>query len=437
MSPSLLPAACCCLDATLSCTPVSLLSVSVAARTSPDFPTLGFPWSLPFLGIVFSLQRHFARFHDWVVDTGAVMGDGVSWSVGFVCCPPVVIVGADPRVVEHILKTQFARYEKGARFRHIMQPFVHTGIFNTDGSEWKRQRKVGAHLFTTRALKVGATAALLSNTIAARTHTLCYRRCSLVLLCVVCCAASLSLSLSLSLFCICAVTKQDMSAAFRHNIARALAILEEHVDSERTFDVQDFFFRFTLDTFAEVTFGETVGGLTATDTDTTATAAVTGSAAVTAGRDPGKPSFAVAFDVAQREIAARFYGPAWPLKKLLNFGSERRLSAALATLDECGRDIVERARQRHEMAQQKATAATAADQHAEAHPGVDLLSRFIQYAAETVSPLLRRPIQAGLASAIGCCCVLSLATRVTPQCSIQLLLLSCAALTWPVLHLVL
>jgi cytochrome P450 len=277
---------------------------------------------LPVLGIVVSLQHHFPHFHDWIVQLASSFGDGVSFSVGFICGPPVIFVGADPRVVEHVLKTNFSRYEKGPRFREIMFPFVGNGIFNTDGEAWRRQRKVGAHLFTSRALK------------------------------------------------------EDMAAVFRCNCDRALQLLSLHAERGSSFDLQNVYFRFTLDTFAEVTFGETVGCLNGSAPEDVVAAPL---------------PFALAFDVAQREIAARFYGPAWPLKRMLNIGSEKRLAAAIRTLDQCSRDIVQRAQLRHftvkqlQQQMQKHSAVAINPQPGSTTGGADLLSRFIQYAEETVS----------------------------------------------------
>lgn len=75
------------------------------------------------------------------VDVAHELGDGVTWSSGMLCSPPFIYIGADPALVEHVLKTAFWKYEKGTWFRDTMRVFLGDGIFNVDGKEWQKQRK--------------------------------------------------------------------------------------------------------------------------------------------------------------------------------------------------------------------------------------------------------------------------------------------------------
>jgi hypothetical protein len=71
-------------------------------------------------------------------------GDGKTWGMG-----PALMV-SDPDCVKHILKDNFANYEKGVEFRTAFQDLLGDGIFNTNGAKWKTQRKTGVKIFTRR-----------------------------------------------------------------------------------------------------------------------------------------------------------------------------------------------------------------------------------------------------------------------------------------------
>ncbi|KAK1297523.1 Cytochrome P450 86B1 [Acorus calamus] len=51
------------------------------------------------------------------------------------------VVTADPRNLEHLLKTRFASFPKGPYFRGTVRDLLGEGIFNADDEEWRRQRK--------------------------------------------------------------------------------------------------------------------------------------------------------------------------------------------------------------------------------------------------------------------------------------------------------
>mmetsp|Transcript_97063 Transcript_97063/g.222451 ORF Transcript_97063/g.222451 Transcript_97063/m.222451 type:complete len:451 (-) Transcript_97063:209-1561(-) len=84
------------------------------------------------------------RFHD---DTGAdtvCFGGGLlSHLLNF-----WFTTTRDPKVVEHMLKTKFHKYEKGPDFHYAMQDLLGNGIFNVDGQLWHEQRKTASRMFT-------------------------------------------------------------------------------------------------------------------------------------------------------------------------------------------------------------------------------------------------------------------------------------------------
>ncbi|KAL9263465.1 Cytochrome P450 CYP94D108-like protein [Drosera capensis] len=61
---------------------------------------------------------------------------------------------ANPLNVEHMLKTNFSNYPKGARFSTILHDFLGVGIFNTDDDLWRFQRKTASFEFNNRSMRV-------------------------------------------------------------------------------------------------------------------------------------------------------------------------------------------------------------------------------------------------------------------------------------------
>mmetsp|Transcript_43301 Transcript_43301/g.92688 ORF Transcript_43301/g.92688 Transcript_43301/m.92688 type:complete len:501 (-) Transcript_43301:215-1717(-) len=66
--------------------------------------------------------------------------------------PPIVNT-TDPKIVEHILKTNFDNYPKGEWFREMLEELLGQGIFNADGEIWHHQRKTASHMFTASQFK--------------------------------------------------------------------------------------------------------------------------------------------------------------------------------------------------------------------------------------------------------------------------------------------
>ncbi|GAB2223334.1 hypothetical protein Droror1_Dr00017475 [Drosera rotundifolia] len=61
------------------------------------------------------------------------------------------VVTADPRNLEHLLKTRFLDYPKGEYFRTNMRDLLGDGIFNADDETWQQQRKTASlELHSTR-----------------------------------------------------------------------------------------------------------------------------------------------------------------------------------------------------------------------------------------------------------------------------------------------
>ncbi|XP_057439335.1 cytochrome P450 94A1-like [Lotus japonicus] len=65
---------------------------------------------------------------------------------------PTIFTG-NPATVQHILKTHFSKYQKGSTLVTTLSDFLGSGIFNTDGENWKFQRQVASHEFNTKSLR--------------------------------------------------------------------------------------------------------------------------------------------------------------------------------------------------------------------------------------------------------------------------------------------
>ncbi|KAH0924945.1 hypothetical protein HID58_017201, partial [Brassica napus] len=63
------------------------------------------------------------------------------------------ILTADPRNVEHVLKTRFDNYTKGQNNRENLGDLLGHGIFAVDGEKWKQQRKLASFEFSARVLR--------------------------------------------------------------------------------------------------------------------------------------------------------------------------------------------------------------------------------------------------------------------------------------------
>ncbi|KAG0015378.1 hypothetical protein BGZ80_009893 [Entomortierella chlamydospora] len=64
-----------------------------------------------------------------------------------------VIQFIDPDVLEHVLKTNFWAYEKGPIVQESLSDLLGTGIFGADGDHWKWQRKMASHIFNVKAFR--------------------------------------------------------------------------------------------------------------------------------------------------------------------------------------------------------------------------------------------------------------------------------------------
>ncbi|KAK8568440.1 hypothetical protein V6N12_006993 [Hibiscus sabdariffa] len=115
----------------------------------------------PFLGMLPSLVSGLqSNLYEWVTEVlcrqnGTFVFRG-PWFSSLNC-----VVTADPRNLEHLLKTKFSVYPKGPYFRDNMCDLLGDGIFSADNETWQRQRKTASIEFHSTKFRQLTTESLL------------------------------------------------------------------------------------------------------------------------------------------------------------------------------------------------------------------------------------------------------------------------------------
>ena len=199
-----------------------------------------------------------------------------------------------PRNVRYVLHDNFDNYVKAPNFKDILSDAIGTGIFTTDGAAWKMHRKIGSHMFSQRILKEGAKIAVReSQSMIKKLWTLSQRRGGV----------------------------QEESASLLSSRPEEQSTKTPSVGKTQksalhcaTVDIQDLFFRFTLDVFAHIAFGISLHSIE---------------------RDTPHP-FGTAFDEVQSYAVRRFDSPMWRLRRRFWWASrsERKYRKELKTMND-------------------------------------------------------------------------------------------------------
>jgi len=281
--------------------------------------------NIPYLGGLLDLMKNYERLPDYCIDANKLYS-GTTWA----CPMPRVgsIKGAcffvtTPEGVKHVLKDNFDNYVKGNDTRNALGEFLGDGIFVADGPQWKFHRKVASHMFTNRLLRESARVACL--------HT-----------------ARL-------------ITALSAACARSGGSGKSVAV-----------DMQDMYFRLTIDIFTHIAFGVDLESVSR--------------------KDPHP--FAVAFDEVQLHSEKRFYNPLWQLERLLQWSpGERAITRSVKVMNEFAKGVIA-GRRRTLTALDSATASTATvateaaeeeeekEEEEASRLGPDLLSRFLEDAAK-------------------------------------------------------
>jgi cytochrome P450 len=159
---------------------------------------------------------------------------------------PVIFVN-DPIMLEHILKTRFSVYDKGVQYHNICKDVIGNGIFNSDGERWRVKRKVAASIFSVKSFK------------------------------------------------------EAVGVVFVEEMDLLNVKLAEYARTGKEFDLQELFFRFTLDAFCKMAFSYDLKSMA----------------------DDEPVPFAKAFDEVQNHVKNRFQQPFWKLLEYITPAAAR------------------------------------------------------------------------------------------------------------------
>ncbi|KAF9584844.1 hypothetical protein BGW38_004960 [Lunasporangiospora selenospora] len=170
----------------------------------------------------------------------------------------------DPESVDHVLRANFWAYEKGPLAKKMVYPLAGEGIFGADGEHWKWQRKLASHIFNVKAFR------------------------------------------------------QYTTDVFTQEAKTVIDYLSTLADTGKPVDLLAVFYHYTMDSFGEIAFGESLGGL----------------------KNPEQKSeFAVAFDRLNHNLSNRILTPTRRLMDRL-----RGVDAQVAADSKCaGRDTTAQA----------------------------------------------------------------------------------------------
>ncbi|GMH66907.1 hypothetical protein TL16_g04539 [Triparma laevis f. inornata] len=229
---------------------VLLVSLAIWKSIKPYHPPKNVPGPpcKPFVGVLHLIDKNWSTLPDFILSYDQKFGR--SWAAPV---PNIGLLGSclfslvTEENIKHVLKDEFANYEKGKNVREALGEFLGDGIFTADGPSWKHHRKVASQMFSRNLMRNGTTVAL--------------RQVKLL------------------------VEKLDK--------------LTQPSSTSSTVDMQDMFFRMTIDVFASIAFGVELDSILS---------------------DKPHP-FAVAFDEVQNLSQKRFRDPIWRWKRNLQVRS--------------------------------------------------------------------------------------------------------------------
>ncbi|KAF9147225.1 Protein kinase alk2 [Linnemannia schmuckeri] len=153
-----------------------------------------------------------------------------------------VVDFTDPAVLEHVLKTNFWAYEKGEFMHRTLYDLLGNGIFSADGHLWNWQRKMASHIFNVKAFRHYTSEVFVKES---------------------------------------------------YIVADYLGMIAEE---ERIVDIHKLFYLYTLDSFGEISFGQSFGCLDTPEEEV---------------------EFAAAFDRLNTIVFNRLFTPGWQLTEFL------------------------------------------------------------------------------------------------------------------------
>lgn len=194
----------------ICCVPLVVLAIvyrdrGVFTRSRADLATKRGAW--PLIGNLFDVLGNNRQLEMWLRDTSTQYARDPT-KAHSVTVPFVRIIDITrPDLIHHVQTTNFANYKKGEMFHANFEQLLGDGIFNVDGHDWYVARKTTSKIFT------GAN------------------------------------------------FRGIISTCLEEGIDKLVAIIKRYAKTGQPFDLQELFFRFTLDTFCKMSFGFDVGAL--------------------------------------------------------------------------------------------------------------------------------------------------------------------------------
>ncbi|KAG6610778.1 Cytochrome P450 86A2 [Phytophthora cinnamomi] len=161
--------------------------------------------SVPFLGNTLQVAANSARLQDWVADRSRER-DGRPFVVQLIGKSNLVYMSR-PEHFEQVLKLQAGNFSKGVAMHDIYSDFMGDSILLVNGDRWKYHRRVLVNLFSARALR------------------------------------------------------DFMTPIIQKNVHALMDILSRASENNESLDIHKLMNKFTLETFAEIGFGQKLGNL--------------------------------------------------------------------------------------------------------------------------------------------------------------------------------
>ena len=136
-------------------------SLAIWAIKNWRFRSPSGPFELPILGALPFLLSHHGDILSGVLSQSRAR-NFKTWSVKWLG-EKRFIMTTDPLNLQHVLKTRFENYPKGANFNTTLADLLGGGIFATDGPHWKRQRQLFSHIFSEASFRTTIMAAFIEH----------------------------------------------------------------------------------------------------------------------------------------------------------------------------------------------------------------------------------------------------------------------------------
>ncbi len=228
---------------------------SMRARKLPGLPTYGF---VPFFGNFFGLLANRHRTWDWIADIANGPMRGKTWQMSVPNSPIIIQAAPSEQITKLVLKDHFENYLVSKRRMEWTHELFGNGIFGSNGKEWLVQRKAASNIFTLRLLRDG------------------------------------------------------MTPVFVEHCMTVVKVLKETAKKGGAIDLQDVFFRFTMQSFCQIAFGEDLDCLSS----------------------PEQHPFAKSFDAVQAGVLTRVFDLFWKLKRALNVGAEAAIKKHVSIINQ-------------------------------------------------------------------------------------------------------